>query len=843
VTEQHHYQPKHDSNALRTAYTTAYYLEDCGGYETYRCSGGKQIDARLECMARLARIHSGTAPLRILDLGCGRGELTYYFAQAGHHVTAIDYAPEALALAEACFIDAPITRRRVLLHQASVTDAVFYHGKYDVVLASDVIEHLAPAEVDTVYRLVSRHLAPDGYFLLHTFPNRWYYQYRWPVLRRQAVAQGQAEWPLNPRSHYEQLMHINEQSPRIMRRQLGQFFQQVLLWAGDHERPERGLIHPFSVHEWRDAPSIFAIASAIPMAVHSVVTTLQTPLSVIHPSHHTMLLDNQSGLDIETLNTRIQARLQQYQQNESLADQLPAFDPQARPQPTIVDKQPVPAKLHHVTTLSALMALEDSEFIDHAHWLLLGRQADPSEYEATLNRIRSGVEKGQVLAWICRFPNAPARNRSIYRQLRANRLKHWLARKPFLGYSIETLFAWLRAYPFRLLVNARLNYFYRLTQQHEQRLQQLTSHFEQLESHAEQLHATTHQHSGQLQQQHEILEQNVDHVKDLEQQVEQIQHGLAQHTEQFEQQIHINNDYVTQLQQNQSTIATLKETIQQYEAHHRTLNDTIDVLSHDLQLMKARLTEYTTSLSLDFKSLASVSTPADGASSRPIEAPAANDLFYVAFEDRFRGEATVITERLQYYMPLLNAVQPLTAGQCSVDLGCGRGEWLTLLQQRGIEAIGLDTNFHQIKYCRQAGHHVIVADALTWLQTQPAQSLGLITAFHFIEHVAPAYVHALLRAALRALSPGGLLILETPNPENLLVASHSFYMDPTHQRPIPPELLKFIIDYHGFEHITVHRLHAFPNHQLIHEATETAAHCNALLYGAQDYAITGFKPF
>jgi O-antigen chain-terminating methyltransferase len=95
---------------------------------------------------------------------------------------------------------------------------------------------------------------------------------------------------------------------------------------------------------------------------------------------------------------------------------------------------------------------------------------------------------------------------------------------------------------------------------------------------------------------------------------------------------------------------------------------------------------------------------------------------------------------------------------------------------------------------------------------------------------------------LRCLCPGGLLLLETPNPENLLVGTNAFYLDPTHVRPLPPGLMDFLLSYKGFRDVAVHRLHPVAADLMIHEQTEVARRCNQLFYEAQDYAVIGIKP-
>jgi O-antigen chain-terminating methyltransferase len=223
----------------------------------------------------------------------------------------------------------------------------------------------------------------------------------------------------------------------------------------------------------------------------------------------------------------------------------------------------------------------------------------------------------------------------------------------------------------------------------------------------------------------------------------------------------------------------------------------------------------------------------------------ADDSLYVAFEEKFRGSSSSVRDRMGYYLPLINKILESDSAPVSrkiVDIGCGRGEWLNLLKENGFEAIGIDTNVHNINSCTEAGLTALHEDALHWLARQADSSLGCISAFHVIEHLEFNQLSHFLDNALRCLCPGGLILLETPNPENLLIASNAFYLDPTHIRPLPPGLMEFLLSYKGFQEVSVDRMHHVDADLMIHEDTEVARRCNTFFYEAQDYAISGIKP-
>jgi SAM-dependent methyltransferase len=189
-----------------------------------------------------------------------------------------------------------------------------------------------------------------------------------------------------------------------------------------------------------------------------------------------------------------------------------------------------------------------------------------------------------------------------------------------------------------------------------------------------------------------------------------------------------------------------------------------------------------------------------------------SDPFYKAFEDRYRGSREIIAGRLRAYLPFLEPLAALYAATPAraLDIGCGRGEWLEVAGGAGFEAFGVDIDDGMLEACRERGLSVRTADGLQTLRAMPDSSLAMVSAFHVVEHISFDDVRALVAEALRVLQPGGLLILETPNPENVGVGANSFYRDPSHLRPLPPELLSFAAEHAGFARQLVVRLQEPP---------------------------------
>ena len=184
--------------------------------------------------------------------------------------------------------------------------------------------------------------------------------------------------------------------------------------------------------------------------------------------------------------------------------------------------------------------------------------------------------------------------------------------------------------------------------------------------------------------------------------------------------------------------------------------------------------------------------------------------FYRAFEERHRGPRKLSRSRLQVYQPFITPLLGIYQPANAIDLGCGRGEWLELLQDTGFAPQGVDLDAGMLAACTERGLPVTQGDALSHLQSLDDASQCIVSGFHIAEHLTFDHLKALVQQAFRVLKAGGLLILETPNPENLVVGASNFYLDPTHLRPLPPPLLSFLPEYHGFARVRTLRLQEQP---------------------------------
>lgn len=171
-----------------------------------------------------------------------------------------------------------------------------------------------------------------------------------------------------------------------------------------------------------------------------------------------------------------------------------------------------------------------------------------------------------------------------------------------------------------------------------------------------------------------------------------------------------------------------------------------------------------------------------------------NDADYRAFQDQFRGDEKEIARRLKAHVAKFDGMKGPV-----VDLGCGRGEFLELLEESGHTAIGVELNIAEVETCTKRGLTAIHADLFDWLDDQEPESLGGIFMAQVIEHLPPPDWSRFVQLAVSRLGFGGRLIIETINPESLYALARAYVVDPTHIRPVHPRLLAFFAERAGFE--------------------------------------------
>ncbi len=212
---------------------------------------------------------------------------------------------------------------------------------------------------------------------------------------------------------------------------------------------------------------------------------------------------------------------------------------------------------------------------------------------------------------------------------------------------------------------------------------------------------------------------------------------------------------------------------------------------------------------------------------------------YADMENLFRGSRTDV---LELFRPYVDDVTAVSFDGPVVDIGCGRGEWLELLREASLSAYGLDLNPITVDECVARGLDARKEDVVAHLSSLPDGSIRAITGFHIAEHLSLDGLLSIIESAFVALTPGGVLVLETPNCTNLSVGAASFYLDPTHIKPLHPQLLEFLCLHRGFDSVEIRYLHP--------RRTETPSitgdqhidnEMNWALFGPMDYAVIAKK--
>jgi 2-polyprenyl-3-methyl-5-hydroxy-6-metoxy-1,4-benzoquinol methylase len=222
-----------------------------------------------------------------------------------------------------------------------------------------------------------------------------------------------------------------------------------------------------------------------------------------------------------------------------------------------------------------------------------------------------------------------------------------------------------------------------------------------------------------------------------------------------------------------------------------------------------------------------------GATVFPVSAQAQVPLDYARFEERFRGTEEYVRENQRQYVPFFAGCRAV------LDIGCGRGEFLDLMKEAGIPARGIDLSEESVRQCRARGLEAEVADLFAYLEGLPEGSIDGVFCAQVVEHLPPERVPEMIRLIASRIARDGRLVIETPNPECLAIFATHFYIDPTHERPVPPALLGFYLEEFGFGRLEVRRL--YPAEESMPAVKELPEEFRRAFFGGLDYAILGRK--
>jgi ubiquinone/menaquinone biosynthesis C-methylase UbiE len=192
-------------------YDEEYYLTDCGGYEEFNATRGEELSLRLSRALDLGKVVQGE---RVLDLGCGRGEILLHCKRRGATVVGIDYSQAALGIAKELFSNGHGRSNPAMLIEGNVRRLCFADSSFDAVFMLDIVEHLYSWELKNALQEVKRVLKPGGRVIIHTAPNRTfvdygfrYYTRFWHLLINRLLDKDHV---LDLRPGLSPLIHVNE---------------------------------------------------------------------------------------------------------------------------------------------------------------------------------------------------------------------------------------------------------------------------------------------------------------------------------------------------------------------------------------------------------------------------------------------------------------------------------------------------------------------------------------------------------------------------------------------------------------------------------------------------------
>lgn len=211
------------------------------------------------------------------------------------------------------------------------------------------------------------------------------------------------------------------------------------------------------------------------------------------------------------------------------------------------------------------------------------------------------------------------------------------------------------------------------------------------------------------------------------------------------------------------------------------------------------------------------------------------------FESAFRGSRRDLLVRYRDLAERFVGCEPV------LDIGFGRGELLELLGTLGVAARGIESDPLLVELVSDQGFDAVLDDGNTYLRRIEDGSLGGLALIQVVEHLSAQDLLDLVALAARKVRPGGRMIMETVNPQSLYVFAHSFYLDPTHVRPVHPGYLEFVLREAGFSEVEVDWRNPPRAWEMLKEIpgedpatiqmNTNIANLNALLFAPQDYAI------
>jgi len=571
-----------------------------------------------------------------------------------------------------------------------------------------------------------------------------------------------------------------------------------------------------------------------------------------------MIETNIKDLSVEEIMKKIQEEVKKKDNNSLLKNKSMMQ--------TIFPKNDNSFSIKEVYEYNDFTKYHDVEFVQNLYKGLLKREADKEGLEYYLNLLRSGEKSKNEIISLFRY-SKEGKNKNV--QLLGSKKRYiqaYLYKLPIVGYILKSIYTILTLPKLLKRLNALENYVTQvdikskkndllLEKAINQKAQELQSN---IDTKAQELQSNIDTKAQELQSNIDTkaqeLQSNIDtKAQELQSNIDTKAQELQSNIDTKAQELQSNID--TKAQELQSNIDTKAQELQSnIDTKAQELQSNIDTKANidDIQFYLQSVNyvkEYMKISQQNIQNLieeAKKRLPNDTFEKKELIALTEEekhkfDTFYVEFEDRFRGTREEIKQRVKVYLPYIEKLPFNKEELKALDVGCGRGEWLELLNDNGYNAQGIDLNRIMVAKSQELGLDVKEADVIEYLSSLEDESLSVITGFHIIEHLPFEVLMKMLEESYRVLKKGGMAIFETLNPENLVVGACNFYTDPTHLNPLVPESTEFIFQSVGFN-TQIKRLNLMKEVKYIDD--KKFSDLNNLLYAVskeQDYAVIGYK--